>query len=530
MGPADTGSFLFDPHRRELEQESAIDPAVIAERGYESIHRPTNGDRRQRDRLHALQIPTWAIKEDSYFPGILIPMYGPTGRKVFYQWKPHRAVRNRDGKPMKYASSRGQASRLDVHPRNRDKIADPTVELWVTEGVKKADSLASRGVCTIAVTGVFNWRSQYGSLGDWEDVVLKGRDVTICFDADARTNPNVLRAMIRLGNWLRSKGVKQVRYLIVPEETHGQRVKGVDNFFAAGGTLEELKAARTTRRPNVDTSDDTFTDARLAETIADDVLADQYHWVSNLGWQRWDGRRWVSCTEVTVGEAVRQYALDRFQEALSGLRAAAAQAGNTNAIDGWRGMLSVGRERAVLSLARGLVEVDVNELDTDPDLLNAPNGVVDLQTGELLPHDPALKMTKIAGADYIPGFTHPDWERALDAIPEDVRDWYQERLGQAVTGYMTPDDLLVVCHGGGENGKSTVNEATGRAAGSYFLMASDRLLLASPDQHPTELMDLLGVRYAVAEETPEARRLAVNRLKKTSAHLGSQPARCTRTA
>jgi putative DNA primase/helicase len=46
-------------------------------------------------------------------------------------------------------------------------------------------------------------------------------------------------------------------------------------------------------------------------------------------------------------------------------------------------------------------------------------------------------------------------------------------------------------------------------------MASDRILLANPDQHPTELMDLQGVRYAVAEETPEARRLAANRLKKT---------------
>jgi P4 family phage/plasmid primase-like protien len=509
------GPFLLDPHRRELEQESAIDPAVIAERRYESIHRPSTGDKRSRERLQALQIPTWAIKEDSYFPGLLIPMHGPTGRKVSYQWKPRRPVPNRDGKPMKYASPRGQTSRIDVHPRNRDKIADPTVELWITEGVKKGDALTSRGVCTIAITGVFNWRSQNGSLGDWEDVALKGRDVTICFDSDARTNPNVLRAMIRLGNWLRSRGVKQVRYLIVPEETRGQKVKGADNFLAAGGTLEDLQAARTTRQPNVDTSDDTFTDARLAETIADDVLADQYHWVSNLGWQRWDGRLWVNCTDVTVGEAVRQYALDRFQDALSGLRAAAGQAGNTNAIDGWRGMLSVGRERAVLSLARGLVEVDVNELDADPDLLNAPNGVVDLQTGELLPHDPALKMTKITGADYVPGFTHPDWESALEAIPEDVRTWYQERLGQAITGYMTPDDLLIVCHGGGENGKSTVNEATGRAAGSYFLLASDRILLANPDQHPTELMDLQGVRYAVGEETPEARRLAVTRLKKT---------------
>jgi hypothetical protein len=91
-------TFLFDGARRELEQVSAIDPDVIAGRGYESIHRPTNGDQRQRERLRSLQIPTWAIKEDSYFPGLLIPMYGPTGRRVSCQWKPRMPVTNRDGK------------------------------------------------------------------------------------------------------------------------------------------------------------------------------------------------------------------------------------------------------------------------------------------------------------------------------------------------------------------------------------------------------------------------------------------------
>jgi hypothetical protein len=55
--------FLFDAARRELEQGSSIGPAVIAERGYESIHRPTNGDQRSRERLHSLKIPTWATKE-----------------------------------------------------------------------------------------------------------------------------------------------------------------------------------------------------------------------------------------------------------------------------------------------------------------------------------------------------------------------------------------------------------------------------------------------------------------------------------
>jgi putative DNA primase/helicase len=107
-------------------------------------------------------------------------------------------------------------------------------------------------------------------------------------------------------------------------------------------------------------------------------------------------------------------------------------------------MLSAGRERSVLSLARGIVERQVTDLDRDLDLLNTPSGVVDLTTGELLPHDPALFITKIAGAEYRPGFTHPDWDKALEAVPADIQDWYQLRLGQAITGHMTPDDLLVV--------------------------------------------------------------------------------------
>ena len=340
--------------------------------------------------------------------------------------------------------------------------------------------------------------------------------MTICFDADARTNRNVLRAMVRLGQWLKSKGPKQVRYLIVPAEINGTKVKGADDFFAAGGTLEALKAVATTTPPNPDTADDTFSDARLAETIADDVLTDRFVWVSGIkAWMMWGGRRWAECSDVTVGEAVRQYSLERFSEALAEARATAGQAGNTNAVDGWRSMLSAGRERSVLSLARGIVERQVTDLDRDLDLLNTPSGVVDLTTGELLPHDPALFMTKIAGAEYRPEFRHPDWDKALEAVPADIQDWYQLRLGQAITGHMTPDDLLVVSQGSGENGKSTVNETTAQAADDYFLMASDRILLANPDQHPTELMDLQGVRYVVAEETPEARRLAVTRLKKT---------------
>jgi hypothetical protein len=55
-----------------------------------------------------------------------------------------------------------------------------------------------------------------------------------------------------------------------------------------GRPLEALKAVATTTPPNPDTADDTFSDARLAETIADDVLTDRFVWVSGIkAWMMW---------------------------------------------------------------------------------------------------------------------------------------------------------------------------------------------------------------------------------------------------
>ena len=122
-------------------------------------------------------------------------------------------------------------------------------------------------------------------------------------------------------------------------------------------------------------------------------------------------------------------------------------------MSGWHKMLSANRERAVLGLTRGIVERTADAFDVDPDLLNTPSGVVDLRTGTLQPHDPDLLMTKITRGSYRPGDTHLDWEQALTALPEDVRSWFQVRVGQGITGYPTPDGIIPVLQGGGEKGR-----------------------------------------------------------------------------
>lgn len=132
-----------------------------------------------------------------------------------------------------------------------------------------------------------------------------------------------------------------------------------------------------------------------------------------------------------AAEAVRQYALDRFAEATEEMRNGQ---GGKETVGGWHSMLGAGRMKSVLALARGIVERKADELDAEPDLINTPSGVVDLQTGALSQHNPAWLMTKITSGSYRPRFTHPDWTKALEALPESEREWFQTRIGQGITG------------------------------------------------------------------------------------------------
>ena len=182
-------------------------------------------------------------------------------------------------------------------------------------------------------------------------------------------------------------------------------------------------------------------------------------------------------------------------------------------------MLSAQKIKAITYVAKGCratgkVFGTEAAFDAHPDLLNVPNGVVDLRTGTLRPHDPDLLFTKVTKAPYRPGATHPDWQQALTAIPKDAADWLQIRMGQGLTGHPPSDDVMVTLKGAGENGKSTIVDGVREAVGTdYAVTVPDRVLLARTGDHPTELMTLRGARLGLMEEFPELGHLNVKRLK-----------------
>ncbi|NLD74854.1 MAG: DUF3854 domain-containing protein, partial [Chloroflexi bacterium] len=183
---------LQDEHLAQL-RASGIADEVMLERGYRSA--PSS---RYRKAL--------GFRGPKTRPGLLLPLWTVDGAVAYCILRPDEPRRNRDGKPIKYETPAGAAMRLDCPPRCREGLGDPAVPLWITEGQKKADALASRDQCAIALLGVWNWRGKNALggttvLADWEYVHLKGRDVRLAFDSDVVTKEQVQKALARLAGF-----------------------------------------------------------------------------------------------------------------------------------------------------------------------------------------------------------------------------------------------------------------------------------------------------------------------------------------
>lgn len=268
--------------------------------------------------------------------------------------------------------------------------------------------------------------------------------------------------------------------------------------------------------------------AELGEEFSDTWVATRVHgdWAKRnshvvyspgLGWLRWNGRRWKPVPEEVIADKVQKYMLEWLaNEVNDGV--SSERRGRIAAL------LSKPRQERIARALKVVEVVEATRFDNDHDLLNVGNGIVDLRTGALLPHDQARLMTKIAAVDFEVGATHPDWERAKEALPEAKREYLLDRLGQAATGYTPTDDKVVFLTGSGGNGKSTFVGPVLKALGTYAALVPASLLLGASDRHPAELTTLQGVRFALAEETPEEGRINVQRLKQI-AGVGEMTAR-----
>jgi hypothetical protein len=224
-------SRLSPSHKRMLLEESGIGARVAVRRGYRTVSTKAELERLGFGR------------SQRNVPALLMPIYGPTGEVVLYQSRPDSPRIGRQGRPVKYETPTGAGMALDVHPFCREPLADPGVPLFVTEGIKKGDALVSRGLCAVALIGVWNWRgtNEHGgktALAEWEAVALNGRKVYVVFDSDVMEKREVYAALSRLKAFLERRGAS-VSLVYLPAGEGGQK-QGADDYLASGRTVDDL--------------------------------------------------------------------------------------------------------------------------------------------------------------------------------------------------------------------------------------------------------------------------------------------------
>jgi Domain of unknown function (DUF3854) len=193
-----TKKVLASHHETMLREESGISPKVVEARGYRTVD--------TKSELKSLGFSECQCNK----PGLLIPVYSPTGAIATYQFRPDEPRIDKDGKSVKYETPSGSRMILDVHPFAREMLGNPTKPLFITEGIKKGDALVSRGQCTVTLLGVWGWRGRNGdggltALAEWDYVALNDRQVYIVFDSDVMLKPQVYKAMVRLKAFLESR-------------------------------------------------------------------------------------------------------------------------------------------------------------------------------------------------------------------------------------------------------------------------------------------------------------------------------------
>jgi len=202
-----------------LFEESGIDPAVEAERGTFTAHRGKDVPQEHG------RLPTK--------PALVFPVHTLDGGLFC------RLRLDNPGRYPKYMQPKGHPNRLDVHPRQHERIRHTGDMRYITEGEKKVGAGVSHGLLMVGLSGVWNGQKDSELIPDWFLLPLEGERYSITFDSDIACNPNVQMAADRQARLLRDQGAEVFITLLPPAPDGGKQ--GLDDFFANGGTVQEIE-------------------------------------------------------------------------------------------------------------------------------------------------------------------------------------------------------------------------------------------------------------------------------------------------
>jgi putative DNA primase/helicase len=185
-------------------------------------------------------------------------------------------------------------------------------------------------------------------------------------------------------------------------------------------------------------------------------------------------------------------------------------------------------KEAMLSELKSYADIPVlsSEFNENDYLLNTDSGIVDLNSGDILPFDKSKMMSKNTNCKV--SFREPtNWINFLKSVfyrgdsPEAIKEteeiirFIQLSLGYTLSG-SCKEQVMFFLYGGGSNGKSTFTELIAHMMGDYAANIDASVLMQQKNQNNQavySIAKLVGARFVETGETDEGEKLAEARIK-----------------
>lgn len=161
-------------------------------------------------------------------------------------------------------------------------------------------------------------------------------------------------------------------------------------------------------------------------------------------------------------------------------------------------------KRSIMSYIRATISVSEEKLDAYPNLINLKNGIYNLDTDTLIPHDPALLLTSQLPFEHDPAAKCPFWDLYINTTFTDITGKIADQeliyFIQEIVGYSLTTDIshqvMFWCIGEGENGKGVLFHVLMQLGGPSATYIDLNILRKEKYQ----LATLLGKRIAMCSE------------------------------
>jgi putative DNA primase/helicase len=197
-------------------------------------------------------------------------------------------------------------------------------------------------------------------------------------------------------------------------------------------------------------------------------------------------------------------------------------------IDRAKALKTLRRAQAVLTYAQAYLSITSHEWDTNPWLLGTPDGVLDLNIGELRAGRPEDYIRTIIPTSWkglhepsprFEQYLHEIFADREDAEREELIAFLQRVLGYGITGNVNEHIFLMLYGEEGRNGKDTLMTRLQRVLGQAVGAVSNDVIIANtsklltPGAAKPHLCALQGRRIVWASETSKGARFDVGQVK-----------------